>query len=141
MRIGTMIRDVISAILSRPATEKYPFERRPVPERLRGSLHWDPEKCTGCALCSKDCPANALEVITLDKKAKRFAVRYYVDRCIYCAQCVQNCRFNCLEMAKDEWELAARQRGPFTVTYGREAELAELVATMPPAEVKAVPAG
>jgi formate hydrogenlyase subunit 6/NADH:ubiquinone oxidoreductase subunit I len=136
-----MMRDVIGAIFSRPATEKYPFERRPSPERLRGALHWDPDKCTGCALCSKDCPANALEVITLDKKSKRFAVRYYVDRCIYCAQCVQNCRFNCLEMASDEWELAALHRGPFTVTYGREEELAELVAGLPPAEAKAVPAG
>jgi NAD(P)H-quinone oxidoreductase subunit I len=124
MKIVTMLKDVLRSLWQRPFTEKYPFEKRPTPERLRGQLHFNPEKCTGCCLCMKECPADALELITLDRKAKRFVLRYHLDRCTYCAQCVQNCRFNCLEMSPDEWELAATSKDPFTIYYGEEADVA-----------------
>ena len=123
MKIVTMLKDVLSSLWQKPVTERYPFARRPTPERLRGQLHYDPEKCTGCCLCQKECPADALELITLDKKAKRFVLRYHVDRCTYCAQCVQNCRFGCLEMAPEEWELAATTKEPFTIYYGAESDV------------------
>jgi formate hydrogenlyase subunit 6/NADH:ubiquinone oxidoreductase subunit I len=70
-------------------------------------------------LCVKDCPAQALELITLDKKAKRFVMRYHVDRCTFCAQCVESCRFNCIGLKNDQWELASNDRGDFTIMYGR----------------------
>lgn len=123
MRIGTMLRDVIDSFFRPPATEKYPFEKTAAPTRLRGKLIWNPEKCTGCGLCAKDCPSNAIEVITIDRATKKFIVRYHMDRCTYCAQCVQNCRFKCMEMSSQEWELAALQKEPFTVYYGNEANL------------------
>jgi formate hydrogenlyase subunit 6/NADH:ubiquinone oxidoreductase subunit I len=118
-----MIGDVLRSIFRRPATVHYPAERRPTASRLRGLLTWNRAKCSGCRLCAMDCPANAVEVITLDKKAKRFVLRYHVDRCIYCAQCVQNCRFGCLEMSPTAWELAALNREAFEVTYGDEADI------------------
>ena len=120
MKITSMLRDVLRSLWKRPATEQYPFTRQPTPARLRGQLHYDPEKCTGCCLCMKECPADALELITIDKKAKQFVMRYHADRCTYCAQCVQNCRFDCLSMSPDEWELAATSRDPFTIYYGEE---------------------
>lgn len=127
MKIVTMLRDVIESLLKRPFTEEYPFEQRPSPERLRGKLHYDPEKCTGCCLCMKECPADALELITIDKKAKQFVLRYHSDRCAYCAQCVQNCRFECLEMSPEEWELAATTKEPFTIYYGEEADVEKVL--------------
>jgi formate hydrogenlyase subunit 6/NADH:ubiquinone oxidoreductase subunit I len=126
MKLGTMWRDAWRSLWQRPITEKYPLEKRPTPERARGVLHWNPEKCTGCCLCTKDCPANAIELITLDKKAKRFVVRYHIDRCLYCGQCVESCRFECMEMSNEEWELAATNKEPFTVTYGRDEDIQEL---------------
>ncbi|MCB8946046.1 MAG: 4Fe-4S binding protein [Ardenticatenaceae bacterium] len=127
MKIVTMFQDVLRSLWQRPFTEKYPFEKRPSPERLRGKLHYNSEKCTGCCLCNMECPANALELITLDKKAKRFVLRYHVDRCTYCAQCVQNCRFSCLEMSPEEWELAATTKEPFAIYYGDEADVAAVL--------------
>lgn len=127
MKIVTMVADVLRSLWHRPVTRQYPFEKQPAPERLRGKLHYDPERCTGCCLCSKECPADALELITLDKKEKRFVLRYHADRCTYCAQCVQNCRFSCLEMASQEWELAAGSKEPFTIYYGEEADVAAVV--------------
>lgn len=123
MRIGTMLRDVIDSFFRAPATEKYPFERTAAPTRLRGKLIWNPEKCSGCGLCAKDCPSNAIEVITIDRATKKFIVRYHMDRCTYCAQCVQNCRFKCMEMSSQDWELAALHKEPFTVYYGNKANL------------------
>lgn len=104
-------------------TQKYPFERRPTPARLRGALHFNPEKCTGCGMCIKDCPADAIELITLDKKNKQFVLRYHIDRCTFCAQCVRTCSYNCLEMSPEQWELAAGDRQPFTVLYGNESDV------------------
>lgn len=128
MKIATMLGDVWQSIWQRPITQKYPFERLEAPVRLRGKLHWNPEKCTGCALCNKDCPANAIEIITVDKKEKRFVMKYHMDRCTYCAQCVESCRFSCIEMSDEEWELAATNKTPFTVTYGTENDLREFMA-------------
>lgn len=127
MRIGSMLGDLARSLFRRPVTERYPFERRAAPPRLRGKLIWDPGKCTGCALCNKDCPASAIELITLDKKNKRFVMRYHIDRCTYCAQCVQNCRFACLGMSSEQWELAALSKAPFTVYYGNDADLESLL--------------
>ncbi|MCZ7668941.1 MAG: 4Fe-4S binding protein [Chloroflexi bacterium] len=128
MKIGTMLGDVWRALWQKPVTQKYPFERIEAPKRLRGKLVWDPEKCTGCNLCSKDCPADAIEMITIDKKAKRFVMRYHLDRCTYCAQCVASCRFNCINMSDEQWELAATSKTPFEVNYGRDEDLAEALA-------------
>jgi formate hydrogenlyase subunit 6/NADH:ubiquinone oxidoreductase subunit I len=128
MRIGAMFGEVLRSLVKEPVTELYPIEHRETPDRVRGKLHWDPEKCTGCSLCAKECPANAIDMIVIDKKAKQFVMRYYVDRCIYCGQCVQNCRFDCVDLSKDEWELASETLDPYLVYYGDEAHVAGILA-------------
>ena len=127
MRIGAMIGDISRSLFVRPVTERYPFERKPAPERLRGQLVWDATKCTGCKVCLRDCPANAIELMVIDKKARRFVLRFHIDRCTYCAQCVVNCNFDCLDMSNEQWELAALETEPFTVSYGKEEDIAFLL--------------
>jgi formate hydrogenlyase subunit 6/NADH:ubiquinone oxidoreductase subunit I len=80
-------------------------------------------------LCSLDCPANAIELITLDKKAKRFVLRYHLDQCAFCGQCVESCRFGCLELSNKEWELAAPSGERFTLTHGRQENIEQLAAS------------
>jgi len=129
MKLATMLEDALRSLVLKPITEQTP---KTTPERLRGQLHWTPEGCTGCALCVKDCPANALELIRLDDKAKRFVMRYSVDRCTFCGQCVENCRFNCLTMSNEEWSLAAPTRDNFTTFYGDIADVQQVVAEQHP---------
>jgi NAD(P)H-quinone oxidoreductase subunit I/formate hydrogenlyase subunit 6 len=127
-----MFRDIINSVFKKPATELYPFEKTPAPERLRGKLHWTPEGCTGCAICVKDCPARAIELITIDKAAKRFAMKYHTDRCTFCGQCVYSCRFDCLSLVDEEWELAAGDKSGFTLTYGNPEDVEAAVAMQAP---------
>lgn len=133
MKITTVLGEMLRSLFRRPATRAYPFERTPPSQRLRGQLIWNPEKCTGCCLCAKDCPADALELITVDKANKRFVLRYHADRCAFCAQCVQNCRFKCLEMSNEEWELAALNKDAFTIQYGRDEDLRAIMEKFPAA--------
>ncbi|MBN2303968.1 MAG: 4Fe-4S binding protein [Anaerolineae bacterium] len=128
MRLGSMWRDALSALVREPATQQYPFERLQAPEHLRSKLHWDLTNCTGCGLCAKDCPSDAIDVIVLDKKARKFVFRYHVDRCTFCSQCVMSCPKKCLEMANDEWELASLTPDDFLVYYGNEEDVETVLA-------------
>jgi NAD(P)H-quinone oxidoreductase subunit I len=128
MKLGSLIGDIFKSLFRKPATILYPAERIHAPERYRGQLFWEPEKCSGCQLCVKDCPSNAIELIVLDKVNKRFVMRYDKDKCTYCAQCVASCRFSCLNMNSGQWELAALRKEPFTVYYGKDEDVAFLLA-------------
>jgi formate hydrogenlyase subunit 6/NADH:ubiquinone oxidoreductase subunit I len=128
MTIGAMLGDILKSLIKKPSTQLYPFERKNSPDRLRGKLVWDPTNCTGCQLCVKDCPSNAIELIFIDKVNKRFVMRYHEDRCTFCAQCVLSCRFKCLSLSNVDWELASSTREPFTINYGKAADIDTLLA-------------
>jgi formate hydrogenlyase subunit 6/NADH:ubiquinone oxidoreductase subunit I len=123
MKIGSMLSDLLRSLFRRPATERYPYERKAAPERFRGKLVWDPEKCAGCMLCIKDCPANALELAVIDRAKKQMVLHYHPDRCTYCSQCVINCRFKCLDLSSEQWEMASASRQTFEIYYGKEEDI------------------
>lgn len=126
MRIGAMLGDISRSLFKRPVTELYPFERRPAPERLRGQLMFDATRCTGCRICVRDCPAQAIDITVVDKATKRFVMKFRTDRCTYCAQCVVSCNFDSLSLSHEHWELAALTQAPFALSLGREEDLRTL---------------
>ncbi|MCX6053732.1 MAG: 4Fe-4S binding protein [Chloroflexi bacterium] len=123
MTIGSMFGDIFKSFFKKPMTEKYPFVRVDAPANLRGKLVWDPEKCSGCMLCIKDCPSSAIELLVVDRVNKKFVMRYNVDRCTFCAQCVTSCRFGCIDMSDEMWELASIRKESFEVYYGRDEDI------------------
>jgi len=66
----------------------------PVHERFRGRLDLNKDKCVGCKLCIKVCPANAISYLPESKK-----VAIHHDRCCFCAQCTEICPPKCLVMS------------------------------------------
>jgi formate hydrogenlyase subunit 6/NADH:ubiquinone oxidoreductase subunit I len=68
----------------------------PVGKRFRGRLLYDRQKCIGCKLCIKVCPANATEYLPEDKK-----IQIHNDRCCFCAQCTEICPVKCLAMSDE----------------------------------------
>ena len=130
MRMGAMLGDIWRSLFKAPITEKYPFVRREAPVQFHGQVQWDPEKCGGCQLCVKDCPAHALELIIVDRASKRFVMKYNVDECIFCAQCVKSCRFGCLELSSTKWEMAALNRDTYALYYGKEENVSSALAAI-----------
>jgi len=113
-RPGKMIWQVLGSLFKKPATTKYPFVKKAMPDKFRGKLKFYPEKCIGCKLCMKDCPANAISI----KKAgeKSFECEIDLGKCIYCGQCADSCIKKAIEMTS-EFELAALERGKLKVTF------------------------
>ena len=131
MKVTTMFHDLWQSLISQPSTEPFPNPEPDEPERLRGKLHWNPEKCTGCQLCVKDCPADALKLFVIDQKNKDFVMTYDVGRCTFCAQCIQACRFNCIDLDNDEWALSSTDKDAFTIYYGDDEHVTEIMESIP----------
>jgi len=83
-----LAKEAFSTAFKKSATRKYPAVPAPVAEIFRGKQILDLDKCIGCTLCSKDCPANAIDFVVIDGK-KRPVI--HLDRCIFCYQCADTC--------------------------------------------------
>ena len=80
---------IMDALFTPPETVDYPFGTMELPEGFRGALVIDPEKCTGCGLCVRDCPAQGLKLIK--ESRQEFKLIHYPARCAYCGQCEDSC--------------------------------------------------
>jgi NAD(P)H-quinone oxidoreductase subunit I len=80
---------ILDALFSPSETVDYPYGALNLPEGYRGAIVIDTEKCTGCGLCVRDCPAEGLELIK--KSREEFKLLHYPARCAYCGQCEASC--------------------------------------------------
>ncbi|NNC74077.1 MAG: NADH-quinone oxidoreductase subunit I [Acidimicrobiia bacterium] len=104
----------LKALFTRPETVQYPLVKEiPVP-RARGVIALDPEACTVCMLCARECPDWCIYIeghkqeIQPDKPGGRVKTRATLDRfdidyalCMYCGICVEVCPFDALFWSPD----------------------------------------
>ena len=129
-----MVFELIRQLFRKPATNKFPVKYTPksvtalmekvesgkvkinppveIPPDYRGKISYDRDKCVGCGICVKVCPAKAIElvpdekaVIFHEKEGARLAapmkIKIYVSRCLFCSQCVDVCPRKCLSMSSE----------------------------------------
>lgn len=96
---STLLPEALRTLLRRPITVKFPFGPAELQEGYRGRVAVHAERCKGCSLCVRDCPAFALE---LERNGKdSFRLIYHPDRCAYCGQCEESCRFECIYLTNE----------------------------------------
>ena len=65
----------------------------------------DGERCVACGLCSRVCPALAIEVqaAETEKSKERYPVKFEINmlRCIFCGFCEEVCPEEAIVMSKD----------------------------------------
>lgn len=93
-RISPMLQRAISHIFTKPATSKYPFVKPILPEDFRGQQVLDIKLCASCGLCSRDCPAEAIEMIEVNHKKYPL---FKLDQCVFCYQCAESCPRNAIK--------------------------------------------
>ncbi len=108
-----ILKTLFSQLVTKPATNRFPAKYMPksvlgflgkvkagkakivppvpVPPRFRGKIAYNREKCIGCQLCIRVCPAKVIEFLPEAKK-----IRMHVARCTFCAQCVDACPVDAL---------------------------------------------
>ena len=94
-------------------TRQYPEERWDPPASFRGRpvlVQEDDgsERCVACSLCSRVCPALAIEVQAgeTDREKERYPAVFEINmvRCIFCGFCEEVCPEEAIVMS-DEYEL------------------------------------
>jgi formate hydrogenlyase subunit 6/NADH:ubiquinone oxidoreductase subunit I len=116
MKIAAFLPELIRHLFKKPATVDYPFKKLEVPKDFRGTPILKPELCIACKACVRDCPAEAIEILTENEAEKKYKMIIHNDRCVHCAQCVESCPTDALFM-NQEYELAAFDRHTLKASY------------------------
>jgi formate hydrogenlyase subunit 6/NADH:ubiquinone oxidoreductase subunit I len=119
------------------------FPVRPeVSENYRGLVTFDPELCSGCAICQFRCTAKAIKL----KGGKgEFTWSYEPGQCTFCGRCVEGCKDHALsqESACPPIYLTVGELKK-SYTLARKAPVKPAVVTKPPAAAvptESVPGG
>jgi len=103
--IMSMLKELLGSLFKKPYTIKYPFSKEevPLPKGFRGKLTVDYNKCIGCGMCARICPAEAIEMVPHGEKKRK--PKFYLSRCTYCLFCADVCPVKAISPS-DEYEMA-----------------------------------
>lgn len=106
-----MLIEAFNQLFKKPATGKYPFVKCVPAEGFRGKQVFDINLCISCGLCSKDCPAKAIEMVNVEGKKRPL---FLLDRCIFCYQCAESCPKNAIK-STEFFELATTDKASLVI--------------------------
>ena len=99
---GYVRKEATKRFFEKPYTIHYPFTDIKAFEGYRGRILLQLSKCVGCGLCSRVCPANAIEMVP-DERIKPTGKRphFKLAECCYCALCAEYCPKGAIELTTD----------------------------------------
>ena len=99
MTRGSVLREILENLTSKPATILYPKEKVPVPPGFRGKIAIRDEVCIGCSKCAVVCPTQCITMAASEREVevkgrkiirkKKPEVELYL--CIRCGLCEEYC--------------------------------------------------
>ena len=88
LRMPQIAKKAIEEVFTKPATAKYPFVKPQLADNFRGQPMFDFSLCIGCGACSRDCPAKAIEMVSVGGKQRP---QINLSKCVFCYQCAETC--------------------------------------------------
>jgi formate hydrogenlyase subunit 6/NADH:ubiquinone oxidoreductase subunit I len=95
----SVLIEMLENFLSKPFTILYPKQKVPVPDRFRGRIAIDDQKCIGCSKCSVVCSVQCITMVDSPKeiefkgktliRKKKPQVKLF--KCIRCGLCERHC--------------------------------------------------
>ncbi|MGE4504658.1 MAG: 4Fe-4S binding protein [Desulfovibrionaceae bacterium] len=82
----TLLPTALGSLARRPATRRYPDERREPYPGARGFITNDASRCILCGMCARVCPTGCIEV---DRKGALWAHDQFA--CVQCGACAEAC--------------------------------------------------
>lgn len=115
MAFNVIGKTVLKSLFSKPATAMYPIVKNEFYPNTRGKIAIEVSDCIFCGICSKRCPADAIEVSKPDKK-------WQIDRtrCVMCNFCVQVCPKKCLATERHYTSPMTDKNNRIYIEYGEE---------------------
>ncbi len=114
-----------SYMLQKPITVQYPNRLKSpvqtqIADRYRGFLQVDPELCTSCLLCLKECPIDCIQLDGVRIPGRKGKAPYYffidIGKCMFCGLCVYVCPTDAIYFTR-EFEGSARNMGHLIFSY------------------------
>ena len=60
--------------------------------------HIDPDKCIGCGMCARGCPANCITRTDYTAPGHKLAsMAIDASKCVKCGACMSTCKFKAIE--------------------------------------------
>lgn len=119
--LSPMLKEVLSQVFKKPATQKYPEVKSEVPDGFRGRQIFDIDLCISCGLCARDCSAKAIEMVDVEGKKRPL---FHLDLCIFCYQCAESCPRNAIK-SSGFFELASTNKYDLVVKPQRKPQKEE----------------